>query len=113
MKELRAKFDEKNEEGPGPDVFYGVKRKGMTLPDFFHCDNVAVNGASTIFSGLPERNNLRQFHPMTMLENIHDIHSVNAVFSQQMMDEVIEEQVSREELSSFEAEIYPSNSERA
>jgi len=84
--------EEENESAvPNHSYFYGVKRQEVLIPDGFHADNVAVNSASVAFSGLPERNNLRQFHPMTFLEHIHDIHSVNPTFSQQLMDDVIRE----------------------
>ena len=35
--------------------FYGVARKPLTIPDFYHIDNIAINTASIIFSGDIER----------------------------------------------------------
>lgn len=48
-------------------MFFGVERLYIIIPDFFHIDNIAINRASQIFSGDPERGNFSQFHPRQLL----------------------------------------------
>ncbi len=66
-----------------------VTPRAIIIQDFFHIDNVAINGASVVFSGDPERGNSRQFHPLQLLQSIHDIHSVNTVTSQNIIDDLL------------------------
>ena len=67
----------------------GVEPEAIIIQDFFHIDNVAINGASVIFSGDSERGNSRQFHPLQLLQSIHDIHSVDAVVSQNIINDLL------------------------
>ncbi len=68
----------------------GVEVRMILLRDFFHKDNVIINAASVLFSGDPERGNSRQFHPLQLLQSIHDIHSPDTVSSQNIINDLLE-----------------------
>ena len=68
---------------------YGVEPRRIIIQDFFHIDNIAINGASVTFSGESERGNSRQFHPLQLLQSIHDIHSVDPVASQNIINKLL------------------------
>jgi hypothetical protein len=70
-------------------MFFGVERLYIIIPDFFHIDNIAINRASQIFSGNPERGNFSQFHPRQLLQSIHDLNSRNPEMSQQIIDDIL------------------------
>eukprot|EP00986_Skeletonema_menzelii_P016679 scaffold15440_cov101-Skeletonema_menzelii.AAC.1 len=67
----------------------GVVPRAIIPKDCFHMDNVTINAASSIFSGDSERGNSRQFHPLQLLQSIHDIHSVDTVASQAIIDRLL------------------------
>ena len=54
-----------------------------------HIDNISVNAASTVFHGLPEKGKHDQYHPMQLLQSIHDIHSQNRKLSQRIINKIL------------------------
>jgi hypothetical protein len=63
----------------------------IVIPDFFHIDNIAIQEASRIMSGDPERGNFGQFHPRQFLQSIYDIHIRDPELSQQIIDKILSE----------------------
>ena len=77
-------------DNPSPDhMAWGVKRKPIVMFDAPHIDNICVNAASTVFSGLPEKGKHDQYHPMQLLQSIHNLHSQNRKLSQRIIDKIL------------------------
>ena len=93
IKETNAKLMAHLKEIGQEDLtkFFGVPRETVVIPDFFHIDNIAIEEASSIFSGDPERGNFAQFHPRQFLWSIYDIHVRDPELSQQIIDKVLSE----------------------
>ena len=91
MDKCESKYEEEVEDGvdnPSPDhMAWGVKRKPIVMFDAPHIDNICVNAASTVFSGLPEKGKHDQYHPMQLLQSIHDLHSQNRKLSQHIIEQ--------------------------
>ncbi|KAL3793086.1 hypothetical protein ACHAWO_005140, partial [Cyclotella atomus] len=89
--------EELDDEDEDPDHinekthFFGVHRRAIVIPDFFHIDNIAVNEASIKFSGYIVRGDFGQFHPRQFLQSIHDTHSRNKEMSQQIIDKILKD----------------------
>lgn len=82
-------YIEEETETPELARFFGVRRRAIIIPDFFHVDNIAINESSITFSGDIVRGDFGQFHPRQFLQSIHDIHSRNMQMSQQIINKLL------------------------
>jgi hypothetical protein len=82
-------YIEEETETPELARFFGVRRRAIIIPDFFHVDNIAINESRITFSGDIVRGDFGQFHPRQFLQSIHDIHSRNMQMSQQIINKLL------------------------
>ena len=70
---------------------FGVERRPIKFGDPFHIDNLVMTHASLGSFGETDRENNSEIHHRQLLQSMHDIHSTDAVASQNVMDEVLVE----------------------